>query len=419
MEKIESTVGEGYFETFHMIYQKWSDKIIYYYSKFFLDPENENKTNVLAPLKLSVAETIECRSLYFYLQWTNKCESLFFDKIPNWDVEWCNYIIDNCDCSNVEWIGLFYVNFNLDSIKNESSKKLLLKKLGAKFINLTFFYIFGKNLNSYLFYQQLKPILDKNNTYVQLNVDSSYTPSDLCDLILEITKPKAGLKYHELRFEMWNDWIVEFESLVQLIHHQYLESLRFENKYHDDSKQDFGSIVKKLEITDKEFNSKENLKFKSLMKIDIEDYSGPSTKMDTIGDFLNLNIIRIRNVFIVAEHRVDYTKDKNNFSKKFKLLSRRLYTLCIEQQVPIDVRVKFTNVSEESKSDFVKEATDCYSPFFDNERISKEYKEPKCNKYCEPLKCLEVSLTFDEDFVSSIKMPVFHVKNADDIDIWS
>ena len=137
--------------------------------------------SVLPPVKLMTARFIEIHFTYFPIIWSNKCNTLKLmfevrwkfqaDSAINIDDNWCNCVIDNCDCSGIESLCLDHVGFDI------TNSKTLIGILAVKFINLKRLTIVEpSNIDSclLLFLKYLKPIIDKNDTIIDFQQSVDY-----------------------------------------------------------------------------------------------------------------------------------------------------------------------------------------------------------------------------------------------------
>ena len=129
--------------------------------------------NVISPLTLMNAKDIVMSHYYFFILWTNKCQklSLFRLKVNK---KWCNYVIDNCDCTGIETLILDGIKFaydwkhdkKLESDNGKSLKSLkLLNDFTNKFQNLKKLTINYRKFDVYvlLLWKYLLTIILKNN----------------------------------------------------------------------------------------------------------------------------------------------------------------------------------------------------------------------------------------------------------------
>ena len=122
----------------------------------------KNKENQLSPLKLLNAKYIRILDSYFYRMWSNRCKSLALNSFKITPT-WCNFVVKNCDCSNVISLNFGqYIEFDEQSIN-----QVILKQLILKFTNLQQL-ILGFDLKVLLFLYVLKDIFLNCNVKVEL-----------------------------------------------------------------------------------------------------------------------------------------------------------------------------------------------------------------------------------------------------------
>ena len=136
------------------------------------------KKNKMSPLWLTNVRSICINDLYFYVGWTNKCEKIILN-IQGITKNWCNFVIQNCDCSGVKVLSLNNISFlfmndtadKKDNDNDNDNNQLLLKKFILKFENLQRLEIhFFQRCDHYtlLFLKFLKQLIIKNNIQVTL-----------------------------------------------------------------------------------------------------------------------------------------------------------------------------------------------------------------------------------------------------------
>ena len=98
-EEIEGLIeNEKYISILQTIMQRCKYKIKHYNIYVY----KTSKENTLSPLTLINAKYISINNSYFYIKWSNKCETLNLCRFKNISLNWCNYVINNCDCSNIK-----------------------------------------------------------------------------------------------------------------------------------------------------------------------------------------------------------------------------------------------------------------------------------------------------------------------------
>ena len=121
-----------------------------------------------SPLRLPKAQYVGIGDVVFYRIWTNECTRLKLDWVHCIGKDWCKFVIENCDCSNVNCLILNGFTFD-----DNSMDRVILQQFALKFYNLKTLEMkvcFNVDNNVLLFWQLLKPIISKNKTKVKLTV---------------------------------------------------------------------------------------------------------------------------------------------------------------------------------------------------------------------------------------------------------
>ena len=98
-----------------------------------------------SPLRLPKAQYVEIRDLFFYRQWTNECTGLKLSLLRHISKDWCEFVIANCDCSNITDLMLYNLTFD-----DKSMNEIILKQLAWKFYNLKRLEILAINATNYI-----------------------------------------------------------------------------------------------------------------------------------------------------------------------------------------------------------------------------------------------------------------------------
>ena len=77
---------------------------------------------LLKPLELLNCKDITMNNLYFYIKWSKECKVLKLKKNLG-KVEWMKFVIDNCDCSGIEY---FYAHGLKLCLSNESNSNSIV-----------------------------------------------------------------------------------------------------------------------------------------------------------------------------------------------------------------------------------------------------------------------------------------------------
>ena len=88
---------------------------------------------------------------------------------------------------------------------------------------------------------------------------------------------------------------------------------------------------------------------------------------------------------------IEITSDKNK--SQFEYLFKNIFWLVFKECVPVDIQITLSNVD---KYKFEQYYDTMYLPCFDQSRISKQYKMPRCNDYCQPLALPQLSFLFSK-----------------------
>ena len=169
IESICGTIHSKHISILKALISQCKDKIEKYDVSIMSDKiKNDDEKNVLSPLVLVNANHIATQSEYFYIKWSNKCKKLSLTNFKDICKQWCQYVIDNCDCSSIEILNLIDASFNFINayvLKKDSDK--MLENLAKKFSNLKRLQLVYDNYRSdsymLLFAKYLLPIIEKNN----------------------------------------------------------------------------------------------------------------------------------------------------------------------------------------------------------------------------------------------------------------
>ena len=111
VEKIgcESDFRMEHFITMKLILQNCKEKICVY----TIDVSDHDQ-NVLSPLILNNAQHIYTNHTYFSIIWSNKfkLQSLNLASLKNLNDQWCNLVINECDCSGILHLSIHDLTFD-------------------------------------------------------------------------------------------------------------------------------------------------------------------------------------------------------------------------------------------------------------------------------------------------------------------
>ena len=423
IEKIYADCTENHVSILKILMQNCAQKIKYFDVQINLKPKkskrNKNrhkkqpdidtvikKENVLSPLKLINANCITIHNLYFYIIWSVKCRVLMLEQIQNISENWCKFVINYCDCSGIEYLKLYGKTFAFDNkkFKNKISKRLLLEKLASKFTNLKRLSIyFYRECDScvLLFWQLLKPIIEKNNGIVELGIHRMFSGAQFGQLNEIIDKSKLKITKLNISIQMSLDedekeWeLTQFEQIKKLLCHPYLQHLKLST----------GKDTQlKLFIDFINDNNNNDNSFKHLKIIQINNIG--YSKISAINNFLQSNMLFEKRLFVIAHFRV-FDVDKNDLESNFQVFWDNITHLLIKKQVPIDIAIRCAKriVSQIINSDQIFNPINLFHST--KQKLLKEYKPPKCNQFCVPVMTPQI-LLFEQALEN-----VFHVSNVE------
>ena len=464
------------------------------------------------PLILANSKDITLGSLDFAIKWSNKCENLTILRINYIDNEWCKYIINNCDCSNIKYLNIFDMTFMLDNQLNINDKinintvltetdnilaNSLLKQMALKFgcaskngsggSNLKCLKIIisrpndSYNTNYYscmlLFWSLLKPIIDKNNVRVEFYLlNGSISIFNKCINALQLSMSNNN-KNSSKNIRINTDFQIKNISKVNILHincrgrYNDIKNLKskflllrpiYQNKYLEyfilsqctldivellvntmniigdqnrnmNKNTNISNISNNNTINSSNNNNTSNIShkyniskytFSSLMGIELAPPNVPGNtyndsdkqsklfQLNTINNFLSLNIISKRKWFIVLHFLVAYNETIiQDFTNEFSIFCDQIYLLLIKKRIPMDIIVEFDGATNVSDSIFHTDYFDIYESYFNSQKMINEYKKPICNLYCNPLEMVKTSFVFDKISFKN-GAPVFRIANA-------
>ena len=379
----------------------------------WMDNRERSKT-ILSPLELPNMCKIQilCHHMCFYYKWSNKCQVLSLADLVHvkLSVQWIEFVINNCDCSNIKTLQLNQVLFH-DSVSSD-----LLKNFANKFQSLQRLELVTRKGHDYLllflFCKHLIPIMKKNKTKIAFVTDMCcrHNWARICNMIDDKIFDNNNIhiaKFHVV-FGRWTKRMRE-PSIKKLLRNETLEWLKIEIDNQETIAIDDETHPNSLEhfcycLQDRKLLSTS----KSLQVIEIENIKS----FGVLISFLSLKIIHVCRLFVivvVSDKFVLNVDDKSVFIDEFDQLFKIVNKLLFTQMVAMDISIEFR--SRELK--YVKH--DClklFAQYFDQTRILNQYVQPKCNeKYYEALEKPKISFDCYRDKYYDDKA-CFVVKNA-------
>ena len=115
---------------------KWYDSLLLNMDDMPRDLRQREKEKL--SFTLNNAQYIKISHACFNILWSDKCQMLELHGFQKISSNWCNYVINNCDCSNIKCLYFNHnVSFSLNNyFNNYNNRLLILKQLAFKFYNL-------------------------------------------------------------------------------------------------------------------------------------------------------------------------------------------------------------------------------------------------------------------------------------------
>ena len=126
--------------------------------------------NKLSPLNLKNAQSITIRDLYFYRIWSYKCKQLVLT-LNNMSQQWLKFVVQHCDCSNVNTLKLFLVRTDDTEIDKMILTRFVSNLMGLQHLKLVFQSKFDHNV--LLVWKLLTPTIEKRNGTVEMILDDN------------------------------------------------------------------------------------------------------------------------------------------------------------------------------------------------------------------------------------------------------
>ena len=181
------------------------------------------RNNILSPLTLKSARYILINNSYFPIFWTDKCETLLISQLGSIKYEFCEYIINNCDCSGIKLLYLNNISFTIDDYGDtqidESFSKFALKFSNLKCLRLGLW----AGCDSYVsrLWESFKPIIKANKTHVEAMIGQMSIDKHIK---LNTAIEKSKLKISQLEADLSD---IKLNDLSNTMCNPDLEYLKF------------------------------------------------------------------------------------------------------------------------------------------------------------------------------------------------
>ena len=431
-----------------VIMNKCSDKI----ERFALKARtsyNSDETNKISPLTLPNARIIRTRSLYFFIIWTNKCETLELAWIDD-DIkkEWIQHVVDKCDCSGITELCFDHVSFEkmlnknaaaaltpeLATIPVSSEVLSLFETFAKKFINLrrlTFDIYTGCDDALLLLWKFLNVIMVKhvnsNTSDVNINANANANANRNCNdwgvklqVFCESTHFKKINKMieknkviiDEISLIIDSRWKKNKKHIIKLLSNKYLKRLQITNS--DKTNTQFALVLESF----KNETFLKQAKFDALKMIVFQDNSSlVSSTMKMVNEFLQLNFIIEKKLYCVMKFVVDVRNEtttaittvnantESNFGMSFENLCNNIYRLLTQEQIGFDITVTLKNLMNDKMNHLMNkmnmyeyyDAEEAFWEYFGQDNtMMLEYTMPDiCNEFCQVLKQPRISFEME------------------------
>ena len=381
------------------IMSQCEDKIL----KFDVDAYVDDMANInkLSPLKIKLlnARYIRIANHNFNIIWSTRCQTLQLSCLNNICPKYCQFIIDNCDCSGIRYLNMHNIQFS-------SQSSYLLSKLGQKFSNIKKLRLswFSKyETNFQLFWQGLDSSICKNNGKVELiTIDLARDKTSSESLFEYVRNGNVTVTDLSLSLKICNNNILAFKKLIE--NNKKLEHLRLHRRYIDKHNDKRNDLLKQIfTYLNSEHNNSNNSNNSndsndsndSNINIDDDgkkmdivlpllhtialDVQVSISNLDLTNDFLKLNMIGQRGLSVICkiyiEPKTDLPLDfEKEFLKQFEIFCQNVYSLMIEQEIFIDIVL---SILWNDKN--VHQHCDHQMHLIYNKIISHQYKKSKSN----------------------------------------
>ena len=344
------------------------------------------KENALQALRLINTRCVTIGDVYFYRLWTNKCHTLVLDYVKNIGKKWCNFVIQNCDCSNIKELELV-ITFDANSID-----KLILEQLAFKFASIQSLKISIKtniDKNVFLFCQLLQPTIIKNNGKVELDIPR-FAPDQY--ILMNKIVIERQLKIDTLSVYWGFRDGEDPNSAVKFIQERDNNELNHLK---------IGAWGKAIHMLNTKLMNQ--LLFRSINVLQVDGQI--SVDLKDVNDFLGIEMIVDKKWFVIATFSVNYTKqDADKFSSLFDTLCANISNL-IGKRIEIDIKITITSAYDK----LFDKCLTIYSSCFECDTFLNAYQKPNClSGLCKPLNKAYVCFGINEN-----NSFVLHTRNVE------
>ena len=283
----------------------------------------------------------------------------------------------------------------------------LLKQLALKFTNLKTFKIDVHELKFdsglVLFWRFLKPIIETNNSNIELKPFDSWNVNQWTELSTTIIQQsfKIDKFYVSVDASHWDLTHTVIQNIIKNLQARLKHLVIYSRETQRDTQ--LLSIINCISATYDLFNnnSNKNDSFKYLNTIEISNAN--ISDLDIINNLLTMKMIVDKRLFVIVSVNCSvYESTLVEFTK----ICQNMYELIMNEQIPIDI--KFTMEIQENwifdkcNSDFLR--------YFDSIKLLERYKQSHCSRIvCMPQAYFRCK---NGDNASYKKQYVLHVSNC-------
>ena len=439
VENIKVVLSEKHIPVLKAILPNCANKIEHYDVTIYHHGSQRTPRWTLPPMTLKNAKYILQNGLYFGIKWSDKCQALIVDGFftNKIGIKWCQFIIDNCDCTGIKLLHLDNIALSLDfdkynsSDENNPSPKLkskydhrdeklkLLNKLASKFSNIKHLKIYwhpdfnDPNSCELLFWQALGPIIIKNNVIVEFGTPDTVS-SKYFGLVNKIDK--SYRRMNKLALGINGSWTrTHFDAAKVIINNRDLQWIKIDNyQFKENGIQKFGHrLTQAIKSGDINLAS-----LKVIQACDVYDVLGRSSLESIVNFCIVMDALLLNNkLFFIGDFYFNARHGANKSS--FRLICLQLSTLVDKCITPVDICITLDRIGKQQFNQFDKIFRqyfnkDSLDSVFDYDQLCANCKE---NQFCIVLK--HVKATFNYQVASNL-VPVTHgvliVKNAQRVD---
>ena len=358
-----NTSGANYALLFKALLGKCKQRVTYCQTR--TSSKSLLKENELSPLKLPNSQFVGIGDTKFYRIWTDKCKWLkLYDTEIRKDL--CQFIIENCDCSNITSLELNHVSFDNELIVSIALlKKFVLKFTSLKKVKLWLYgaYTLEDQEHALTFVQLFKTTLSKNKVETELTI---YGMDNRVNILLQ----QQSLTLEKLVFRgVTNSSIADVRRLIS-----------------DKDGCGLKHVVIGSKLIAPDVKLLNDVYFRSIKVFEVLDFNG-YCDYNSLNYVLRSKMIIKKDLFVTMDCEINYNNNRSidekndSFLSLFKQLCGNIYHL-ISSKIGIDIKIGFVNVHNKK---IFNSHLSVYSSYFECKEFFSTYNQPKCdNDFCLP-----------------------------------